>query len=121
MGPFIPPLPVLSCEAAFNKLAKEYNLHDNLQLTTICSTVQLNSVHICYPTVQLEKIIHSHFKKQPIVQLEPYPCVNSTVDHSTYKIQFPCATSPSHRHLVVKGPVVSLRDGLHRSSSTFDI
>ena len=55
-------------------------------------------------------------KKQPIVQLEPYPCVNSTVDHGTYKIQFPCATLPSHRHLVVKVPVVSLGmafTGLH--------
>ena len=31
-------------------------------------------------------------KKQPIVQLEPYPCVNSTVDHGTYKTQFPCET-----------------------------
>ena len=39
-------------------------------------------------------------KKQPIVQLEPYPCVNSTVDHGTYKTQFPCETwqSAGTRH-----------------------
>ena len=80
MGPFIPPLPVESCVAAF------------LWITTyLVSTISTTSIsdYICL-TVQSTKMVHfiqqysrkeiftiMQFKKQPIVQLEPLNLVST--------------------------------------------
>ena len=87
MGPFIPPLPVESCVAAF------------LWITTyLVSTISTTSItdYICFDsTVKLKQSIHFiqqysrkeiftmvQCKKQPIVQLEPLDLV-STVQLNT--------------------------------------
>ena len=85
MGPFIPPLPVESCVAAFLWITTY--LVSTISTTSIidyiCSTVQSNTNHTFYPTVQSERnftIIRC--KKQPIAQLEPLDLV-STVQLNT--------------------------------------
>ena len=86
MGPFIPPLPVESCVAAF------------LWITTyLVSTISTTSItdYLFDSTVKLKQIIHFiqqysrkeiftivQCKKQPIVQLEPLDLV-STVQLNT--------------------------------------
>ena len=54
MGPFIPPLPVESCVAAFLWITTY--LVSTISTTSIidyiCSTVQSNTNHTFYPTVQ---------------------------------------------------------------------
>ena len=87
MGPFIPPLPVESCVAAF------------LWITTyLVSTISTTSItdYICSTVQSTKQIIHfiqqysrkeiftivMQFKKQPIVQLEPLDLV-STVQLNT--------------------------------------
>ena len=87
MGPFIPPLPVESCVAAFLWITTY--LVSTISTTNItdyiCSTVQSNYNGTSYPTVQSSrKAIFTmvQCKKQPIVQLEPLDLV-STVQLNT--------------------------------------
>ena len=64
MGPFIPPLPVESCVAAFLWITTTY-LVSTISTTSItdyiCSTVQSTTqiIHF-YPTVQLERNLYNN-------------------------------------------------------------
>ena len=81
MGPFIPPLPVESCVAAFLWITTY--LVSTISTTSIidyiCSTVQSNTNHTFffiqqYSRKEIFTIIQC--KKQPLVQLEPLDLVS---------------------------------------------
>ena len=86
MGPFIPPLPVESCVAAFLWITTY--LVSTISTTSIidyiCSTVQSNTNHtfLSNSTVGKKFFTIIQCKKQPIVQLEPLDLV-STVQLNT--------------------------------------
>ena len=84
MGPFIPPLPVESCVAAFLWITTY--LVSTISTTSIidyiCSTVQTQIIHFIQQYSQREIFTIIRCKKQPIVQLEPLDLV-STVQLNT--------------------------------------
>ena len=87
MGPFIPPLPVESCVAAFLWITTY--LVSTISTTSItdyiCSTVQSNLkqiIHFIQQYSRKEIFTIVQCKKQPIVQLEPLDLV-STVQLNT--------------------------------------
>ena len=87
MGPFIPPLPVESCVAAFLWITTY--LVSTISTTSItdyiCSTVQSNLKQIIhfYPTVQSESNLYNGTMQgatnSTIGAIRP--CVNGTVEH----------------------------------------
>ena len=85
MGPFIPPLPVESCVAAFLWITTY--LVSTISTTSIidyiCSTVQSNTNHTFYPTVQLERNFYNNMMQEATNSTIGAigPCVNSTVEH----------------------------------------
>ena len=86
MGPFIPPLPVESCVAAFLWITTTY-LVSTISTTSIidyiCSTVQSNTNHTFYPTVQSERNFYNNTMQEATNSTigAIRPCVNSTVEH----------------------------------------
>ena len=85
MGPFIPPLPVESCVAAFLWITTY--LVSTISTTSIndyiCSTVQSNTNHTFYPTVQSERNSYNNTVQEATNSTigAIRPCVNSTVEH----------------------------------------
>ena len=85
MGPFIPPLPVESCVAAFLWITTY--LVSTISTTSIidyiCSTVQSNTNHTFYPTVQSERNFYNNTMQEATNSTigAIRPCVNSTVEH----------------------------------------
>ena len=90
MGPFIPPLPILSCEAAF--WITTYLLQ--VLLTIFVRQYSQTNKSYIYPTVQSERNFYNSNAKQEATNSTIgaiRPCVNSTVEHE-HLIQFPCET-----------------------------
>ena len=85
MGPFIPPLPVESCVAAFLWITTY--LVSTISTTSIidyiCSTVQSNTNHTFYPTVQSERNFYNGTMQEATNSTigAIRPCVNGTVEH----------------------------------------
>ena len=85
MGPFIPPLPIESCVAAFLWITTY--LVSTISTTSIidyiCSTVQSNTNHTFYPTVQSERNFYNHTIQEATNSTMGAirPCVNGTVEH----------------------------------------
>ena len=96
MGPFIPPLPVESCVAAFLWITTY--LVSTISTTSIndyiCSTVQSNTNHTFYPTVQSERNFYNNTMQEATNSTigAIRPCVNSTVEHEHLNTVFPCET-----------------------------
>ena len=85
MRPFIPPLPVESCVAAFLWITTYLVSTISTSSITdyICSTVQTKTNHTFIQQYSRKEIFTiMQFKKQPIVQLEPLDLV-STVQSNT--------------------------------------
>ena len=88
MGPFIPPLPVESCVAAFLWITTY--LVSTISTTSIidyiCSTVQSNTNHTFYPTVQLERNFYNNTMQEATNSTigAIRPCVNGTVEHEHF-------------------------------------
>ena len=85
MGPFIPPLPVESCVAAFLWITTY--LVSTISTTSItyyiCSTVQSNYNGTSYPTVQSENNLYNGTMQEATNSTigAIRPCVNGTVEH----------------------------------------
>ena len=85
MGPFIPPLPVESCVAAFLWITTY--LVSTISTTSItdyiCSTVQSNYNSTSYPTVQSENNLYNGTMQEATNSTigAIRPCVNGTVEH----------------------------------------
>ena len=85
MGPFIPPLPVESCVAAFLWITTY--LVSTISTTSIidyiCLTVQSNTNHTFYPTVQSERNFYNNTMQEATNSTigAIRPCVNGTVEH----------------------------------------
>ena len=112
MGPFIPPLPVESCVAAF------------LWITTyLVSTISTTRIidYIC-STVQSERNFYDGTMQEATNSTigAIRPCVNGTVEHEHFKYSF-LVRLGNQLALVVTNKVDIIRDGLHWSSSVFDI
>ena len=85
MGPFIPPLPVESCVAAFLWITTY--LVSTISTTSITdyirSTVQSNYNGTSYPTVQSENNLYNGIMQEATNSTigAIRPCVNGTVEH----------------------------------------
>ena len=85
MGPFIPPLPVESCVAAFLWITTY--LVSTISTTSITdyisSTVQSNYNGTSYPTVQSESNLYNGTMQEATNSTigAIRPCVNGTVEH----------------------------------------
>ena len=115
MGPFIPPLPVESCVAAFLWITTY--LVSTISTTSIidyiCSTVQSNTNHTFYPTVQSESNFYTGTMQEATNSTigAIRPCVNGTVEHEHFKYSF-LVRLGNQLALVVTNKVDIIRDGL---------